>query len=128
MFFNLYPYINENDLNLDYLLKHVKELMARVSTLEQWRLEHEAEYNELKTLYDQVMSGNFPPTIVDAFYNWMSANALALVGSLVKHVYFGLTDSGYFCAFIPENWSDVTFDTIDTFEDPLYGHLMLLYD
>ena len=126
--FNQYPYINENDLNLDYLLKHIKELMRRVSTLEDWRNDHEDEYQELKDLYDAVMSGNFPPSIVQAFEDWMSRNAIELVGKLVKHVYFGLTNDGYFCAFIPDNWSDITFDTIDDFNDSLFGHLMLIYD
>lgn len=126
--FNQYPYINENDLNLDYLLKHIKELMRRVSTLEDWRNDHEDEYQELKDLYDAVMSGNFPPSIVQAFEDWMSRNAIELVGKLVKHVYFGLTNDGYFCAFIPDNWSDITFDTIDDFDDSLFGHLMLIYD
>lgn len=126
--FNQYPYINLNDLNLDWILKHMKEVIAKIDELDDWRHQHEAEYQELKDLYDAVMSGNFPPSIVAAFYDWFSRNALDLVGSMVKHVYFGLTDDGYFCAFIPENWSDITFDTVSDFNDPLFGHLMLIYD
>lgn len=126
--FNQYPYINENDLNLDYILKHVKALMARVDNLEEWRRTHEDEYAQLKELYDQIISGNFPPSITEAFYNWCYDNIIDLVGALVKHVFFGLTDNGYFCAFIPDNWSDITFDSIDDGDDPLYGHLVLMYD
>lgn len=130
MFFNQYPYINENDLNLDYLLKHVKDLMARVSELEQWRITHEAEYAEFLELYNQIISGNFPPAVIKAFENWMKKNALDLVGELVKMVFFALTDDGYFIAYIPESWSDIIFGTTGLDDFPIgvdYGHLTLSY-
>lgn len=128
LFNNEYPYTDFHELNLSWVIERIKKLMSQVSNLEDWRAQHEDEYQQLKDLYDAVMSGNFPPSIVEAFEDWMSRNAIELVGKLVKHVYFGLTDDGYFCAFIPDNWSDITFDTIDDFNDPLYGHLMLMYD
>lgn len=128
IFNNEYPYTDFHELNLTWIIERIKILMDQVKNLEDWRADHEQEYQELKDLYDAVMSGNFPPSIVQAFEDWMSRNAIELVGKLVKHVYFGLTDNGYFCAFIPDNWSDITFDTIDVADDPLYGHLMLMYD
>ena len=127
-FNNEYPYTDFHELNLSWVIARIKILMDQVKNLEDWRAEHEPEYQELKDLYDAVMSGNFPPSIVAAFEDWMSKNAIDLVGKLVKHVYFGLTNDGYFCAWIPDNWSDITFDTIDTWGDPLFGHLMLMYD
>ena len=46
-------------------------------------------------------------------------------------VLFGLTDDGYFVAYIPESWDDVTFYTteLDIFLpiEPEYGHLVLAY-
>ena len=128
LFNNEYPYTDFHELNLSWVITKIKILMDQVKNLEDWRATHEAEYLELKDLYDAVMSGNFPPSIVAAFEDWMYRNAIELVGKLVKHVYFGLTNDGYFCAFIPENWQDVQFDTVSNFDDPLYGHLMLIYD
>lgn len=130
MFFNQYPYINENDLNLDYLLNHVKDLMLRVSNLEQWRITHEAEYAELLQLYNDIISGNFPPSVVKAFEDWMKRNAIDLVGELVKMVFFGITTDGYFVAYIPESWSDIFFGTsgLDDFPAGVdFGHLTLSY-
>lgn len=127
-FFNQYPYINLTDLNLDYVLKHLKEFMAKVSALEDWKTQHEAEYEELKSLYDAVMAGDFPPSIITAFEEWMERNALDLVGHLVKMVFFGLNDNGYFVAYIPENWEDIIFGTtgLDDFPEGVdYGHLTL---
>lgn len=46
-------------------------------------------------------------------------------------VFFGLTDSGYFVAYIPENWDNINFGTtgldVDTPMQPEFGHLVLLY-
>lgn len=123
-----FPHTHFYDSDLRELICKIRTIMGKVESLEEWRREHEPEYQELKELYDAVMSGNFPPSIVQAFEDWMSRNAIELVGKLVKHVYFGLTNDGYFCAFIPDNWSDITFDTVNDFDDPLYGHLMLIYD
>lgn len=46
----------------------------------------------------------------------------------IKHVYFGLTNAGYFAAYIPDNWSDLHFSTISDYSSELYGHLVLTYD
>lgn len=127
-FDNEYPYTDFHELNLSWVLKQIKDQVENIKALNDWKTQHEEEYEELKELYDQVMSGDFPPSIVQAFEDWMSRNAIDLVGKLVKTVHFGLTNDGYFCAWIPEAWSDVQFDTVTDFDDPLYGHLMLLYD
>lgn len=46
-------------------------------------------------------------------------------------VFFGITEDGYFVAYIPESWNDITFYTteLDIFLDiePEYGHLVLAY-
>lgn len=46
-------------------------------------------------------------------------------------VFFGITDDGYFVAYIPENWDDITFNTtgLDIIIpiQPEYGHLVLSY-
>ena len=129
--FREYPYTNLNDLNLDYVFKRIRDLITDVDELKEWRETHEAEYQQLKNLYDQIMSGNFPPTIVNAFERWMRENAVDLVGAMVKNVFFGLTDSGYFVAYVPESWEDIIFNTtgldIEVALMPEYGHLVLSY-
>ena len=51
---------------------------------------------------------------------------------LTVGVYFGLTDDGYFCAYIPRSWQNVKFNTtgldIETPLQPEYGHLVLSYN
>lgn len=131
MLFNEYPYTNYNDYNLDWLIKTARNLLDRMDATEKWQEEHQKAYQELKDLYDAVMSGNFPPSIQKAFEKWMRENALDLVGELVKTVFFGLTETGYFCAYIPESWEDIKFGTtgLDDFPECFeeFGHLTLTY-
>lgn len=50
--------------------------------------------------------------------------------TIATMVFFGLTDTGYFIAFIPDSWDEITFETtgwdVDITGIP-YGHLCLGY-
>ena len=91
------------------------------------------EYEQLKALYDALMSGNFPDSIKEAFQKWMNENAIELVGEMVKCVFFEISPAGYFIAWIPDGWDDIIFNT--TYYDIVlsdhpeygYGHLVLSY-
>lgn len=131
MFFPEYPYINLNDLNLDWLLKHMKELLAALADLDEWRAEHEKEYEELKKLYDDIVNGDFPPEMYGALHKWVVENSTSIIAELVKMVFFGITDDGYFVAYIPESWTDIIFGTTGLDDFPVgveYGHLTLSFN
>lgn len=129
-FFNKYPYTDFHELNLDWVLSTVKQLFEAVQQIDGWIDNHQQEYEELKALYDQIIAGNFPPSIKNAFAAWMQQNALDLVGDLVKMVIFNITDDGHFIAFIPDSWSDIIFATTG-FDISIpgydFGHLTLIY-
>lgn len=54
-----------------------------------------------------------------------------IVANAIKNVFFGLTMNGYFVAYIPDSWDDITFETtgwdVDIPSHPEYGHLVLSY-
>lgn len=129
--FNLYPYLNVNDLNLDWIIGHFKEFIDEISSLEEWRRTHEQEYRELKELYDAIVSGNFPPSMLNEMRSWFERNALELVGNMVKFISVGLTDDGHFVVTIPQQWRALIFNTtgydINVILQPEYGHLVISY-
>ena len=55
-----------------------------------------------------------------------------IIGEYLKiAVFFGITDSGYFVAYIPETWDDIDFGTTEydyhTELETEFGHLVLSY-
>lgn len=126
-----FPHTRTYDSDLGWLIKAVKGLLECCDQMNEWKETHEAEYKQLKALYDAVMSGNFPPSITQAFTKWMQQNGLDLVGELVKMVFFGITDDGYFVAYIPEYWDDIIFNTTGYDINILgydFGHLTLSFE
>ena len=128
--FNIFPYTDFHELNLDWIIAHFKEFIEEINSLEAWRSTHEAEYQELKQLYDNIVSGNFPDSMKAALENWVKKYGIDLIGELVKMVFFGITPDGYFVAYIPDSWDEITFGTtgLDDFPAGIdFGHLTLSY-
>ena len=123
-----FPHTHFYDDDLRELIKKMENVWNRVNTLDGWKEQHEEEYELLKEFMDNIENGDFPQSMYSAMVTWLQTNAYDIIGGMIKHVYFGLTNDGYFCAYIPDNWSDIQFDTITNYEDPLYGHLVLMYD
>ena len=129
-FDNLFPYTDFHEMNLDFLLKRMKELSLTVEDIHRILVEYVDSADKFMELYNALLNGDFPPGVIQAFNSWMQDNALDLVGDLVKMVFFGLNDDGYFVAFIPESWKDIQFSTtgLDDFPPGIsYGHLTLSY-
>lgn len=129
--FSKYPYQNFSDYNLDWCIEVCKDMLAKVTDLEGWKDQHEQEYNELKALVDAVYNGDLSPALESSIRTWLQRNAASIISEWVKMVFFGLTDSGYFVAYIPEGWEDIVFKTtgydIDLALMPDFGHLVLQY-
>jgi hypothetical protein len=125
-----FPHTHFYDSDLRELLKYVKELWDRVNKLDSWKNTHEEEYEELKKLYDDIVSGNFPEEMYKSLYNWVVTNSASIIAELTKMVFFGITDDGYFVAYIPDTWDDIIFGTTGLDDFPAgveYGHLTLSY-
>lgn len=90
------------------------------------------EFQELKEQIEfveaeleKVKNGDYVSLYIDSLANWIDNNLQELVGRVVKYVMFGLTNDGYFCAYIPFSWQFLSFDTVVNTDDPMYGHLIL---
>lgn len=56
---------------------------------------------------------------------WIDANMERIISRTIKFVYFGLTKDGYFCAYIPQSWNEIQFDTGAVYGRSDYGRLIL---
>ena len=73
--------------------------------------------------YADILDGkieDFDNIILEKTKKWLDENMEGILTQAVQLVWFGLTDDGHFMAVIPENWSDVQFDTTNE------GQLMLI--
>jgi hypothetical protein len=83
---------------------------------------------ELQEQFQKFIDGEFTEYYERKIYEWIQDNIERLISAGIKQVYFGLTDDGYFCAYIPESWSEITFDTGAVYGRSDYGRLILKFE
>lgn len=95
-------YLNKVIEGTNGVIEDIEELKTDLKTVENWIANFNTKYAE-KIIADYIAT----------------------------MVFFGLTDSGYFVAYIPKNWDNLDFATtgldIEVPIEPEYGHLVLLY-
>lgn len=87
-----------------------------------------AEVEKLQAEFEQFKESGFLDYYEEQLRNWINENVPWLFETFAKQVFFGLTDDGYFCAYVPESWSDIEFDTGATYGQYDYGRLILRYN
>lgn len=131
MAFFEFPHTRTYDSDLGWLIRQCKSNLDAIKVLQEWVVNADDVIGDLQQLLDDVAAGNFPTEISDAIKNFIVNNFYDIVGDMAKMVFFGLTDSGYFVAYIPDGWDDITFNTteydITLALQPEYGHLVLSY-
>jgi len=131
MAFFEFPHTRTYDSDLGWLIRQCKTNQEAIETLEAWKADTQSNIDDIKQLYADIIAGNFPKEMADAITKWIAENFYDIVGEMMKMVFFGLTDSGYFVAYIPESWNDITFNTTEyDIQVPImpdFGHLVLSY-
>ena len=131
MAFFEFPHTRTYDSDLGWLIRQCKRNLDAIEVLEAWKASTTKTIDDLQQLLDDIAAGVFPDEIADAIKNFIVKNFYDIVGDMAKMVFFGLTDSGYFVAYIPAGWEDITFNTteydITLALMPEYGHLVLSY-
>lgn len=86
------------------------------------------EIEELKELFRKFQESGFKDYYKEQVERWISEHLDFIYENTMKQVYFGLTEDGYFCAYVPDGWRDVRFDTGMVYGRSDYGRLILRYD
>lgn len=93
----------EYDKTLNSSLEHIQEVLQNYSDILDGKLE------------------NFDAAVFKLVQQWIDENMEDILTNAVKMVWFGLNDDGHFIAVIPQNWSEIDFDTTEN------GNLILKY-
>ena len=119
-FFNNFPYTNFHELNTDWILQAVKEL------LEKYPEDFAAITQKIAELSEDV--SKLSEKVENFDYNYISG---LLEKYIPAQIFPEITDAGYIVFNIPENWDNITFSTtgvdIELELQPEYGHLVLNY-
>ncbi len=86
---------------------------------------NKADIDQLRKDFEELKDGKFWDYYEQQITAWVEANMPEIMAKAAKMVYFGLTDDGYFCAYIPDSWEDITFDVGMVYGRSDYGRLIL---
>lgn len=134
-FWDDFPNTNFHEINLDWFLKVANYVKTTADTMNEWKAAHEKEYEELlqhvnaiQDWIDGLEDGDIPEALINGLAAWIDKNIEDLIGKNIRYVWFGLTNDGYFVAYMPESWQELWFDTVMDFQNEYYGHLLIKYD
>lgn len=83
--------------------------------------------DELQAAFEQFMESGFDDYYKAQVATWINANFNTIMDGLLGHMlFFGLTDDGYFTAYIPPKWA-IEFDTNVDYDSEDYGCLEIIY-
>ena len=86
------------------------------------------ELQALQKEFEEFKTGGLEEFYEDLLDKWIADNMPEIIGKYIRMVFFGLTLSGYFVAYIPEGWNDIVFDTGAVYGYDTYGRLILRYN
>lgn len=93
---------------------------------ENLNLDHEV-IKELQDAFKQFMESGFDDYYKQQVINWIGNNLQTIMDAMTnKMLFFGLTDDGYFTAYIPSKW-ELSFDTEANYDSDNYGCLEIFY-
>lgn len=123
----LYWNVKSQEQRILNLFDLLDKLICYVETVAGSSNDFTEQLQELKKELQDLKDGGLADLYKEQCEQWVKDNLEHIYRYTVKQVYFGLTNTGYFCAYIPESWEDVAFDTGAVFGTEQYGRLILRY-
>lgn len=86
------------------------------------------DIEELQQHFEEFKQHGFDDYYREMLERWISTHFADLIETAIQVLFFGLTEDGYFCAYVPKNWTKyMTFDTGATYGADDYGRLKISY-
>ena len=83
---------------------------------------------QLRDEFEQFKESGFYDYYAEQIEKWIEDNLDDIFIRFLKvTVFFGLTLDGYFVAYIPKSWEEISFDTGAVYSNDDYGRLILRY-
>ena len=123
----MYWDVESQEQRIHTICKQLHKLVCYADMLGDRISMNREDIDELQRLFEQFMESGFDDYYADQVEKWINEHLEYIYRYTIKKIYFGLTEDGYWCAWIPESWEDITFDTIMNYSDPNYGSIVLKY-
>ena len=104
----------------------LNEVIVSENYLNEWQKAQDDTIAELEQVVQDFINGGYKQDFDQFAMDWLDANIQEALTKAAHMVFFGLTDDGYFCAYIPQDWSFV-FGTILDYNNENYGSLTIRY-
>lgn len=110
------------------VVKYLNDAIAELNVHSDAITELQELYAALVDEFDQFKESGFIDYYYQQIWKWINENLDDIFKDFLKiTVFFGLTLDGYFVAYIPDSWNEITFDTGAVYNSDDYGRLKLLY-
>jgi len=83
--------------------------------------------SQLEDAIQDIEQGSLEEHYVALLSAWINEHTSTLYELMCKQVFFALNDDGYFVAYVPDSWADITFYTEGDTASSDYGKLQLWY-
>lgn len=87
-----------------------------------------ADIKTIQQLFKEFVESGFDDYYQQQVEQWINVNLSYIFGQVIRQVYFGINLEGYFVAYVPQSWDDITFDTGMVYAEDTYGRLILRWD
>lgn len=124
----MYWDVMSGEQRIHAICKALQDLVDAVNECEKNNQLNSEKIKELQELFQKFMDSGFDDYYAEQVAKWIDDNLKYIYDHTIKQVFFGLTSDGYFCAYIPDSWRDIQFDTGMNYGTYTYGRLILRFD
>lgn len=123
----LYWNVDSQEQGIRQLWKVVERLCGHANEICDQTNLNTSDIAELQKRFEEFVEHGFDDYYAGQLERWFADNAWKIYERTAKQVFFGLTSDGYFCAYVPESWREIEFDTGAIYGTEEYGRLILRF-